>query len=42
MNDHDSIREEEIPAAQAAPVEVVAEQVSAESPAAAAGEATEP
>src|SRR6476646_5228969 len=35
MNDHDQIREEEIPTAQAAPAEVAAEQVSAGSPAAA-------
>jgi signal peptidase I len=35
MSDHDQIREEEIPAAQAAPAEVAAEQVSAGSPAAA-------
>jgi signal peptidase I len=34
MNDHDQIREEEIPTAQAAPAPVAAEQVSAESPAA--------
>jgi len=33
MNDHDQIREEEIPTAQAAPAEVAAEQVSAGSPA---------
>jgi signal peptidase I len=42
MNDHDQIREEEIPTAQAAPAEVAAEQVSAESPAVAAGETTAP
>jgi signal peptidase I len=34
MNDHDQIREEEIPTAQPAPAEVAAEQVRAESPAA--------
>jgi signal peptidase I len=42
MNDHDQIREEEIPPAQPAPAEVAAEQVSAESPAASARETTEP
>ncbi|HVG92105.1 MAG TPA: signal peptidase I [Alphaproteobacteria bacterium] len=42
MNDHDSIREEETLAAQAAPAEVAAEQVSAEPPAAAAEQTAEP
>jgi len=42
MNDHDQIREEEIPAAQPAPAEVVAEQVRAESPAASAGDTPGP